>query len=141
MRPKAVGDVNFGLQDNASCPTVNKYPYGLEQLVSYAKGIGANAIKENFPNKNITYLLAGGIVSDPFLDANCAAAAQGGSRLERGKNYERHIFTSFGDLAQNSQKFVRVPNAGYDPVSMYGSYCGLSVLFGDGECSSQATQR
>ena len=44
-----------------------------------------------------------------------------------------YLNTIFGDDADKTQKFAIVPNAGYDPVAMFGSRCGMSVLFGDGQ--------
>ncbi|NTU76950.1 MAG: hypothetical protein HGA90_03955 [Alphaproteobacteria bacterium] len=130
---------NFVTPDLASCASANFYPYSLGELVGYARQRGANAIRLRFPERQVRYLVSDKIPNDSFLDTSCAAAMQGRDRLTRSWNYQRHLMMSFGDLAAATQHFTLVPNGGYDPVSMFGSYCGLAVLFGDGACSTKAS--
>jgi len=136
VRPSG-GAPSFTMPDTAQCPGMNNYPYGLNNLTAYARRTGANAIRLRYPERQVMFLLSERILTDPYLDIDCAAQAQGKDRLARGRNYERYMNVSFGDLAQKSQTFVLVPTAGYDAVALFGSYCGLSALFGDGTCDME----
>ena len=140
VRP-AAGGSNFVIPDASQCRDVNNYPYGLNNLAAYARRSGGNAIRLSYPERRVMFLLSEKIASDPYLDTDCAATAQGKDRLARGRNYERYLMMSFGDTAQETQSFTLVPNAGYDPVSLFGSYCGLSLLFGDGNCKPATKAR
>ncbi len=134
-RPSAEGP-SFARPDMAQCPGVNRYPYGLDDLTAYARRNGGNAMRLRYTERRVMYLLSDRIASDPYLDTSCAAAVQGRSRVERGRNYERYLVQSFGDSALSSQSFTLVPNSDYDPAILFGSYCGLAMLFGDGACAS-----
>lgn len=123
----------FAAPDSTACPDVNNYPYGLAALSSYAKSAGANAIRLNYPEQQVVYLVGDKILIDHYLDQSCAAMAQGADRTTRGKNYGQYLSKSFGDTAL-SHTMRLVPNAGYDPVSLFGSSCGMATLFGDGGC-------
>ena len=96
-----------------------------------------NAIRMGFPERRITYLVGDKIRTDNYLDRSCGAMMQGSDRTMRGRLYERYLMQSFGDVAARSQTFSFVTNAGYDPVSLYGSRCGQAVLFGDGVCRTE----
>jgi hypothetical protein len=136
LRPGTVGP-NFVPPNTSQCAGVNTYPYGLGDLVPYARRSGGNAIRLRYPERRVMYLLGDKITGDPFLDMSCAAMIQGKDRFTRGRNYERYLVMSFGDDARATQSFAYVPNGGYDPVALFGSYCGLAMLFGDGVCSGK----
>ncbi len=135
LRPAAAGST-FAIPQASSCRGLNDFPYGLGNLIAYARRAGTNAIRLRYPERRVMYLLSEKIPSDMFLDRGCAANMQGKDRLTRGRNYERYLRMSFGESAEATHTFARIPNAGYDPVALLGSYCGQSVLFGDGTCSS-----
>ena len=134
-RPVATGET-FSVADPSACESVDLYPYGLGQLVPYARTRGGNAIRQHYPERKVTILVGDKTGADPFPDVNCAAVAQGKNRLTRARYYERHIRTSFGDTTQTTQNIIVVPNAAYDLFGMFGSYCGLAVLFGNGVCGT-----
>lgn len=117
------------------CARYHDYPYGLANLNTYGRTVGVNDIRLTFPTRRMLYLLGGAISPDNFLDQDCAARLQGPDRLTRGQNFEAAMMRNFGDVARQSQQFVIVPKAGYDPVALFGSYCGMALLFGDGECA------
>ncbi len=113
----------------------NVYKYGLEKLNDYASHIGKNAIKQNFPDRDITYLMGEGVTaSDPFPDSNCGARAQGPNRIARALSYSVYLSQLFGEEILDKEKIYTVPKTGYDPVAMFNTPCGMSVLFGDGVC-------
>jgi hypothetical protein len=140
VRPAPKGP-SFAIPDASRCRNANTYPYGLNELNAYARGLGANAIRLGYPGRRVMYLLSDKIASDPYLDNDCAAMAQGKNRLERGRSYERYLTLSFGETARESQNFILVPGAGYDPVALFGSYCGTALLFGDGNCKTETASR
>ncbi len=131
-RPVSAGG-RFAAPDAAACPNVNAYPYGLASLNAYAKSAGANAIRLAYPEQPVVYLVGDKILVDHYLDQSCAAMAQGADRTTRGKNYGQYLSKSFGDTALSHTLRI-VPNAGYDPVSLFGSLCGMATLFGDSGC-------
>lgn len=135
-RPVLAGDA-FGQPDTTRCAGVNNFPYGLSRFVPYARRYGGDSIRLRYPERQVMYLLSEKIAADPFLDTGCAAMMQGKDRLARGRNYARHLSMSFGDTVQKAQTFVMVPSAAYDPVALFGSYCGMAMLFGDGNCGRE----
>jgi pimeloyl-ACP methyl ester carboxylesterase len=122
------------IPDAADCTRYHDYPYGLANLNAYGRVQGINDIRLAYPARRVLYLLGGAITPDNFLDQDCAAKLQGPDRLTRGTNFEAALMRNFGDVARQTQQFVIVPKAGYDPVALFGSYCGMAVLFGDGVC-------
>jgi hypothetical protein len=132
MRPFE-GNALFRIPKDTSCDKVNHYPYGLEELPAYPRRAGASAIRLRYPERHVTYLAGDRIPSDTLLDSSCAASTQGPSRASRLEAYHQHIAQSFGESVKG-HIFKIVKNAGYDPVSVLGSSCGMSALFGDGEC-------
>ena len=118
-----------------ACPLYNAWPYGLEGLPPYARRIGANAIKLGYVSRPVAYLsgTAAG-ANDPAPDTSCAALAEGPDRAARAANYAQYLPSIFGDAALKLQSFATVPQAGSDPVAVYGSRCGMTQLFGDGQC-------
>ncbi|MDD5586327.1 MAG: hypothetical protein PHY92_05140 [Alphaproteobacteria bacterium] len=137
VRPASNGGPSFAMPDAAKCSGVNGYPYGLHGLNPYARRSGGNAIRLSYPGRQVMFLISEKITADPYLDTDCAALAQGKDRLMRGRNYERYLTMSFGESARESQSFIMVRGAGYDPVALFGSYCGLAMLFGDGSCKTE----
>lgn len=140
LRPVAVGS-NFAIPDANQCPDINDYPYGLNNLVPYARRSGPNAMRLRYPERRVMYLLSEKIRTDMYIERGCAASIQGKDRLTRGRNYERYLRMSFGETAERSHTFALIPNADYDPVALFGSYCGQAMLFGDGTCSSTLMPR
>lgn len=138
QRP-AVSRPGFTPPDQSACPPFNSYPFGLNELVPYARRIGPSAIRLRYPERRITYLVGDRILSDNYIDHTCAADLQGKDRTARAQNFARYLAHSFGETAGRGQRFALVPKAGYDPVSLYGSSCGMETLFGNGACG-QAEQ-
>jgi len=134
-RPDDAG-VHFGLPEEDKCPDVNAYPYGLDAMNAYARRSGVAAIRERYPARRVMLLLSEAIKLDTFLDMSCAARAQGQSRLDRGRNFARYLLMSFGEEQMASHSFTVIPGAGYDPVTVFGSYCGQAMLLGDGNCGT-----
>ena len=123
----------FSIVKEVVCKGVNYFPYGLDDLTPYARRTGGDALRLRYPERQVFYFAGDQIINDAFLDSSCAAVAQGKDRLSRTQAYQRHIAQSFGQAA-DGQTFKIIKNAGYDPVSIFGSSCGLTAIFGDGMC-------
>lgn len=140
LRPKGGRQQGFTNATAAACPDFNSYGYGLEKLNDYVRRVGANDIKLKYATREITYLVgekAG--TGDPFPETGCAAMLQGLDRPARALNYSIYLSQLYGELISGKQKFFTVPRAGYDAGTLFGSFCGMSVLFGDGVCQTAPT--
>ena len=83
----------FAIPDVSSCTDYNQYKYGLENLNSYMALSGSALIKNQYPEREVIYLL-GNEDNDPNdsdLDKTCPAVFQGIHRLERGQIYYNYI--------------------------------------------------
>lgn len=126
-----VGKKGFAPLDAASCLGGNVYPYGMEKLNAYARRTGPNAAKLGYGARWITYLYHPD--AKRSSDEGCAATIQGPTSGVRVEIYERYLRSIYGDVAKRMQTFFKV-EAGDDSLSLFGSSCGMSVLFGDGFC-------
>ncbi len=130
------GTKGFGRADAVACPDYNAYPYGLDKLNSYARRVGANEAKTDYALRFITYLNAA--APDALPDSKCAALAEGRDDFARSGNYNLYLQSLYGEVATKTQNFMSPQKAGNDAVTLYGSSCGMSILFGDGICSPAA---
>jgi hypothetical protein len=138
------GDGTLAPYPRTQCADFNRYRYGIEQLNQYAAGAAAaygapsgnGALAREYGRRIVAYLL-GEADADPnsdSLDKSCAAAAQGATRLERGKRYFRYVQVLLGPEVLETHSLHIVPGVGHDHRGMFMSSCGLSLLFGDGRC-------
>jgi hypothetical protein len=127
------GNKGFGLPDEAACPSFNAYPYGLEKLNTYARHTGPNAAKVDYSTRFVTYLNAP--AADPVSETTCGAMDEGANGAVRAENYRLYLHTLYGDVADRTQVFAKTAGGPNDAVSLFGSACGMSALFGDGLCS------
>lgn len=126
---------SLGTPDLTQCSNYNAYPYGLDNPNTYVKHAGTGAIKLRYVTRNVTYIVGEKAAEgDALADNSCAAMLQGPNRVARQTAYNMYLTVTFGDAAQKLQQFASVPKAGYEPAALFGSSCGLSVLFGDGVC-------
>lgn len=128
------GRKGFGQPDATTCPDYNAYPYGLEKLNDYAKRGGTNAAKENYALHFITYLNAP--ASAPASEQICAVKLQGDNSAARAENYRAYLQSLYSDVASRTQNFVTLKNGPNNAVTLFGSPCGMAVLFGDGQCAA-----
>lgn len=131
------GKKGFGLPDPKACLSVNEYPFGMEKLNPYARHMGPNAAKVDYSSRSITYLYSP--ESRVFPEVNCAALAQGATTGVRARNYKLYLRSIYGEVGGQTQVFSKVQR-GDDAVSMYGSPCGMAVLFGDGVCPAASIE-
>jgi len=134
VRPRGARQ-GFSPPDAAACKDYNAWPYGLDALNDYAKHAGVNAIKTRFASRQIAYLVgADSFKNDPAPDTACAATFQGKDRPARAINYVGYIGLLYGEDAGKQQNLTVIPNTSYDAAGLYGSKCGMTLLFGDGNC-------
>jgi len=121
-----------------SCRKYDHYKYGLENLNSYLRPVGADSLAAFYRRRNVIYLL-GEYDDNPnssLLDKGCPALLQGAHLLERGLIYYNHLKEEFGFGITNFQKLAIIPNVGHSSENMFASDCGSFYLFGFGECSN-----
>lgn len=114
-----------------SCRPYNRYKYGLTALNPYLADVGAEAIREQYPRRDVTYLL-GALDCLPGmrdLDESCAAALQGAHRLARAKAFMEHMHVIYGSRIAARHRLVVVPEVGHDSRSIYCSADGVAAVF------------
>jgi hypothetical protein len=127
------------LVEEGSCPTFNKYLYGLDGLVPY---MGRRPIAEMlaaFRSRDIW--IFNGMEDNqvrPDMDTSCPAALQGGNRLERGRRYYEYLGHFFGPDVYDSKFIELVPGVGHDGRAMYASDQGKAIIFIDADSAAAA---
>lgn len=137
MRPVRSG--GFAEFDRASCPSFNRWKYGLEDLPAYASDSGgaaaasAAALEARYAQRDVTVLLGGADCDPqhPALDRSCAAQAQGEHRLGRGLAYARYTAARYPQGLATHRTLV-VDGVGHDAKGIFSSPQGLAALFGAG---------
>jgi hypothetical protein len=119
--------------DTPVCPDVNAWPYGLDKLNPYARHIGANKAKTDYAEQFISYLNAP--KAEGISDTGCAAMAQGVDSSARAARYKAYLLSLYGDVAARTQSFASDSDMHDDAVGLFGSSCGMAVLFGDAICA------
>ncbi|WP_019449430.1 alpha/beta fold hydrolase [Cupriavidus sp. BIS7] len=131
-RPIAPDYSRFGAYSTAVCPDYDKYRYGMQDMVPYARGAAPMALYRRYMQRQVTYMV-GSEDNDPnhrVLDKACGAEAEGPTRLQRARGYwryERHLATP--GLASSHRAF-EVVGVGHDQARMFGSQCGAQAVFG-----------
>lgn len=128
------GGGGFSVPDDQArrdCPNYNRYKYGLEGLNSYMSRAGAERIREQYPRREVVYLL-GERDNDPdarYLDKSCPAMLQGTNRLDRGLAYHRYLRENYGPHALEWHSEAVVPGVGHSASRMFNAEEGLEALF------------
>lgn len=117
---------DFGPVTNG-CLTYDDYKYGLRNLNSYMRQVGAKRLRNQL-FKRRTYYLAGqdDTRMGGSLDGRCAADLQGRNRLVRFVNY-RDYSRLFEDWT--AAEFMVVPGIGHDGGRMLGSEIARRIMF------------
>ena len=113
------------------CPGFNDYRYGLENMMTYGQGKSAQELFKRYTYRNVVYLM-GGQDQDPdhkYLDKTCPAMAQGLNRLERARSYVRYERFLAGRSNKINHLAYEVVGVGHHQSKMFGSTCGMLVLF------------
>ncbi len=103
VRPAGADGRSFAPYDKAVCSDYDKYRYGMQDIVSYAKGTNGLSLYRRYAARQVTYL-AGTDDNDPnhrVLDKACGTEAEGATRLQRARGYLRY------------ERYLASPGAGY----------------------------
>ncbi|NUT17507.1 MAG: hypothetical protein HOQ33_23830 [Cupriavidus sp.] len=132
VRPAGADGKSFAPYDGSRCPDYDKYRYGMQDMVPYAKGADGMALSRRYAGREVTYL-AGTEDNDPnhrVLDKSCGAEAEGATRLQRARGYLRYErYLAGPDLVMRHQAY-EVVGVGHDQARMFGSQCGARAVFG-----------
>lgn len=130
----------FSPYSRAVCPDYDQYRYGMQDMVPYAGNPSGQQVFDTFAARHVTFLWGTNDV-DPnhrALDKSCGAEAQGPTRYVRGHSYwtyEHGLKSGVGLALHHAFDVVGV---GHDQARMFGSTCGVRLLFGDWAGSKDA---
>jgi hypothetical protein len=132
VRPAGADGKVFAPYDKSVCADYDKYRYGMQDIVPYAKGASGLALYRRYVGRQVTYLV-GSEDNDPnhrVLDKACGAEAEGPTRLQRARGYLRYErYLASPGLVIRHQAF-EVAGVGHDQARMFGSQCGARAVFG-----------
>jgi hypothetical protein len=134
-RPNGTG---FARYDTARCAGYDKYRYGMQDMVPYARGDDGMALYRRYMQRQVTYLV-GSEDNDPnhrVLDKACGAEAEGPTRLQRARGYWRYegYLAAAGQTSRH--RSYEVVGVGHDQARMFGSRCGAQAVFGVSESAN-----
>ncbi len=120
-------------EEPTDCSGYDNWPLGLANLdnlgdvLAYPKRVGAQAIREQYPGRDVIYL-NGADDNEQNMVQNCEDALQGDGRLEKGEIYFSYLQHYFGDALQH-KRYV-VAGVGHSGLKTMISNEGLEALFG-----------
>lgn len=131
-RPVAPEFERFAPYDTAVCAHYDRYRYGMQNMVPYARGADGKALYTRYIGRQVTYLV-GADDNDPnhrVLDKSCGAEAEGPTRLQRARAYLRYerFLAAPGQVIEHSA--FEVIGVGHNQSRMFGSQCGAQAVFG-----------
>jgi hypothetical protein len=100
-------------------------------MTPYSQGKTEQELFKRYAYRNVVYLM-GGIGNDPdhkYLDKTCPALAQGPDRLSRAQAYVRYERFLAGRSNRINHLAYEVVGVGHNKTKMFGSKCGMQVLF------------
>ena len=110
-------------------PNFDNYKYGLRNLNPYMAVAGDDHIRQEYPLKDVVYLLGGEDTREAHLEQTPNAMLQGVNRLERGQVYYHYLQHSFGESITHHQKIAIIPCVGHDNAAIFKSEAGIHFLF------------
>ncbi|WP_149138987.1 MULTISPECIES: hypothetical protein [Cupriavidus] len=131
-RPVAPDLKRFAPYSTATCADYNKYRYGMQDIVAYAKGADGMTLYQRYMQRQVTYMV-GSEDNDPnhrVLDKACGAEAEGPTRLQRGRAYQRYEQFLAKPGQTSRHRAFEVVGVGHDQARMFGSQCGAQAVFG-----------
>jgi hypothetical protein len=120
--------VDYGPSFSA-CDGVDEYKYGLNDLNTYMRAVGAEAIQASYPRKDVTILLGrlDHAALDPSKDDSCEGLAQGAHRLNRGIRFVRALDDYYG-AGNHDTRVAIVPGVGHSASGIFASPDGRRAL-------------
>jgi len=126
MNKVSKGTIAFRPFDERSCPSYNRWPYGLAGRQGYAEKESTLELKHQLAARPTTYLLGGrDVLPLDGFDTSCAAMAQGPTSLARGRAFAAYVNQRLGA----HHALIVVPDCGHDALCMFTAESALSVLF------------
>jgi hypothetical protein len=104
------------------------YKYGLKNLNRYMSQVGADLIRQTYPQKDVVYLLGGEDTREAHLEQTPNAMLQGANRLARGQIYYHYLQHLYGESIRRRQKIAIIPCVGHDHAAIFKSKTGLQAL-------------
>ncbi|HVJ55070.1 MAG TPA: hypothetical protein VM689_21605 [Aliidongia sp.] len=102
-----------------ACAEVDQWPYGLSGAPDYVTSRSLKGIDDRYRARDVRYLLTNAVTG--IADNSCAAAAQGGSIVERGRFYLGALAVQAGAPVQRLAEIA-------EPGEIFASACGLAAL-------------
>jgi pimeloyl-ACP methyl ester carboxylesterase len=120
------GRVAFKPFGGGSCASFDWWPYGLGQRMGYTEDTDAAVLARQLKERPATYLLGeDDIFPVALFDSSCAAMAQGGTRLARGRAFAAYV----NDRLGGHHALTIVPACGHDAGCMFTANASLPALF------------
>jgi hypothetical protein len=132
---------SFAPPDSTSCPGYDDYGFGLQaNLNEYMRAVGADAIRAQFGQRRLAYLLGDQDIclpdevcttppGSPPPDGGCAASLQGQNRFERGTRYYQYAQYFYSTEILDRHSLEIVPGVGHDGTAMFTSDGSLRAIF------------
>jgi pimeloyl-ACP methyl ester carboxylesterase len=123
----------FSSDPDGSCPALNRWKYGSDDLPAELNRTAADA-RRRYAQADISYLEgeldanAAKGTAYRVLDRSCAAAAQGPYRLQRGLAYAQYDRTLLAPEQQ--RRLVVVPGCAHDVACVFPAEAARSALLG-----------
>jgi pimeloyl-ACP methyl ester carboxylesterase len=108
------------------CGDWNRYKYGLEDRDAYVGQMHSSAIRQQYPVRDVVYLIGGDDTGDDDLDQSCEAQLQGKHRYRRAV-----LFYDFMQqfYPSHSHRLLIVPGKGHSARDIFNSNEGKLALF------------
>ncbi|HEX7864911.1 MAG TPA: hypothetical protein VF555_08165 [Variovorax sp.] len=133
LSPDGASVSGFAVPDAPSCPEMNRWKYGTDDLPAHL-GRSAAQARRQYVEADISYL-EGALDSNDakgtayrVLDRSCAALAQGSFRLQRGLAYAQYDRTLLAP--DKRREVVVVPGCAHDVACVFPSEAARAALIG-----------
>ena len=111
------------------CADYDDYRYGLKNLSGYIVETGLDAVRKNYPLRDVTYLLGELDTRNAYhMDTSCGAMAQGPHRMARGQAF----FKRLNETYPSKHNLLVVPGCVHNADCMYRSEIGRNTVFKPG---------
>ena len=111
-RERPTENGNFAVPDSPP-DNFNDYPYGTNYLFEYLNTTGIDNLLDNYPVREVAYLVGAKDKSTDNLDNSPAAQIQGQHRKDRVQAYAEHLQQMFGPTILDNHAFTTLPSIGF----------------------------
>ena len=111
------------------CAGYDVYRYGLTKLTGYIAATGVDAVRIQYPKRNVTYLLGElDTRNAAHMDTSCSANAQGPHRFARGQAFFKHLNETY----PSRHRLLVVPDCYHNADCMFRSQVARDAVFAPG---------